>query len=183
MDVNREKIVSVFGGSRVQRRQRVWQEAHEVGRRLVEAGFSVANGGYGGLMEAVSQGAHEAGGHVIGVTCQIFKGRQLEANGFVTREIETATIYERMQTLVGLGDGFLTLRGSVGTLSELTMVWSLFLAGDLDPRPLILLGEDYGKMLAALHETTGVGLKELRWVRVAASPEEAVAMLAQDLLI
>lgn len=37
---------------------------------LAERGHIVLNGGYIGTMEAVSRGAAEAGGHVIGVTCE-----------------------------------------------------------------------------------------------------------------
>lgn len=180
--MNQVKTISVFGGSRVQRHHHVWQEARDMGRLLAEAGLAVANGGYGGMMEAVSQGAYEVGGHVVGVTCEVFKKRRVDANGFLTSEVETATMYERLQRLVELGDGYLTLRGSVGTLSELMLVWSLLTVGSLKPGPLILLGEDYGRMLDALQQMTGVGRKELRRVQVASSPQEAVEMLTQGLL-
>ena len=176
------KIISVFGGSRIQRHDKAWQEAVEAGRLLAEAGFTVANGGYGGLMEAVSEGARLAQGHVIGVTCTIFDGQRTGANPYVTREVQTATLAERMQRLAALADGYLVLRGSVGTLAELTYVWSLFLAGEVKPRPLILLGEDYERMLAALCETTALGQKEMRWVQVAATPSEAVERLCTSLL-
>src|SRR5438105_5584134 len=44
-----------------------WELAREVGRRLAEADAIVLCGGLGGVMEAVSEGAAEAGGTVVGV--------------------------------------------------------------------------------------------------------------------
>ncbi len=41
--------------------------AEDLGREAVEAGFRIACGGLGGVMEAASRGAMEAGGLTIGV--------------------------------------------------------------------------------------------------------------------
>ena len=60
--------ITVFGGSRCGPESAEYKEALKLGRLLVEAGFDVCSGGYAGVMEAISRGAHEAGGHVIGVT-------------------------------------------------------------------------------------------------------------------
>ena len=43
------------------------QRAHEVGARLARAGCALVTGGLGGVMEAASRGAAEAGGQVIGI--------------------------------------------------------------------------------------------------------------------
>jgi uncharacterized protein (TIGR00725 family) len=50
-----------------------YKKALKLGRLLIEAGFDVASGGYAGVMEAISRGAHEATGEVIGVTMEQFK--------------------------------------------------------------------------------------------------------------
>ncbi len=62
--------VSVFGGSQPKEGDAAYTEAQELGRLLAERGHTVLTGGYIGTMEAVSRGANEAGGHVIGVTCE-----------------------------------------------------------------------------------------------------------------
>jgi uncharacterized protein (TIGR00725 family) len=61
--------VSVFGGSQPREGDAAYAEAMELGRLLAERGHIVLTGGYIGTMEAVSRGARQAGGHVIGVTC------------------------------------------------------------------------------------------------------------------
>ena len=46
-------VVTVFGGSRVERDTPAYREAYEVGRLLAERGYVACNGGYSGTMEAV----------------------------------------------------------------------------------------------------------------------------------
>ena len=62
--------VSVFGGSQPKEDDAAYAEALALGKLLAERGHIVLTGGYIGTMEAVSRGACEAGGHVIGVTCE-----------------------------------------------------------------------------------------------------------------
>lgn len=62
--------IAVFGGSQPKEGDPAYAEAYELGSLLAQAGHTVLTGGYIGTMEAVSRGAAEAGGHVIGVTCE-----------------------------------------------------------------------------------------------------------------
>ncbi len=78
------RVIAVFGSSAPQPGSAAYEEARQIGRLLAEAGCAVATGGYCGTMAAVSQGAAEAGGHVIGVTCdQIEQFRPLGPNEWV----------------------------------------------------------------------------------------------------
>ena len=62
--------VTVFGGSQPGEDSPAYSQAIELGRLLASRGHTVLTGGYIGSMEAVSRGAAEAGGHVVGVTCE-----------------------------------------------------------------------------------------------------------------
>ena len=66
-------LVTVFGGARVGSDSQLYADSLELGRRLAEAGFVVATGGYTGTMEAVLRGAREAGAHTVGYTCATFE--------------------------------------------------------------------------------------------------------------
>jgi uncharacterized protein (TIGR00730 family) len=171
----REKVIAVFGGSRVEAGTPAWDEAYCAGKALAEAGFVVMNGGYNGAMSAVSQGARQAGGHVIGVTCDLFS--HLSPNPWLTEERRTTTLHERLRVMTQEADGYLALRGSVGTLSELTLAWSLIYTGSVPPRPLVLLGEPYRRLLQALAETTYLRPEERSLVRVVETVAEAVEAL------
>src|SRR5205809_6087626 len=97
--------ITVFGGSRVEPDSDEYHSAQELGRALAERGFSVVTGGYNGVMEAVSRGAKEAGGQVIGVTVEVIaRNFERAVNEWVDQEIQTTALLERIDKLVELGD-------------------------------------------------------------------------------
>src|SRR5438128_10095508 len=71
-------VVTVFGSSRPHEGDADYEEARILGRSLAKHGFFVCSGGYGGVMEAVSRGAKEAGGKTFGVTAEFFKAAKLK---------------------------------------------------------------------------------------------------------
>ncbi len=149
--------ISIFGGSLVQPGTPTYQDALHLGQLLAHAGYVILNGGYIGTMEAVSHGANEAGGQVIGVTCdEIEAWRPVKANRWVTEEWHYRTIQERMTALISAAGAFLALPGGVGTLAEIALAWNLLITHTLAPRPLILIGpgwlETMQKFLAAQGE-------------------------------
>ncbi len=135
-----QNVVTIFGTSRAKPGDSTFTLAYETGRVLARAGFAIANGGYGGSMLAAAKGASEAGGEVIGVTCSAFKSSK--ANEYVTREMVTQSLDERLDTLIELGRAYIVLPGGTGTLLELAKVWELKNKGFLDAdKPIILVGE------------------------------------------
>ncbi len=136
--------VSVFGGSQVKEGDAAYTEAQALGRLLAERGHTVLTGGYIGVMEAVSRGAHEAGGHVIGVTCaDIERWRPRAANQWVKEEIKKETLVERLHTLIHESDAALAMPGGAGTLTEIALMWNLMIVESLHRRPLILVGRGW----------------------------------------
>jgi len=134
-----EKMVVIFGTGKAQPGEPPYVLAEQVGRALAEAGFIIANGGYGGTMLAAAKGAAEAGGTVVGVTCSAFKNSV--ANAYVTREVTTDSLEERLKNLIKAGDAYVVLPGGTGTLLELASVWELKNKGFLDgAKPIILTG-------------------------------------------
>jgi uncharacterized protein (TIGR00730 family) len=136
--------VSVFGGSQPKEGDSAYIEAQALGRLLAERGHTVLTGGYIGIMEAVSRGAHEAGGHVIGVTCaDIERWRPRAANQWVKEENKRQTLIERLHTLIHESDAALALPGGAGTLTEIALTWNLMIVESLHRRPLILVGRGW----------------------------------------
>jgi hypothetical protein len=136
----REKIISIFGTAKARPGDLVYQLAQETGKLLAKTGFVIANGGYGGTMQAAAKAAIEAGGKTIGVTCSAFGGAS--ANEYISREIVTSSLDERLETLIKLGEGYVVLPGGTGTLLELAKVWELRNKGFLNQsKPIILVGE------------------------------------------
>jgi uncharacterized protein (TIGR00730 family) len=136
--------ISVFGGSQTREGSTAYGEAMELGKLLAQRGHTVLTGGYIGMMEAVSRGAQEAGGHVIGVTCEdIETWRPIRANAWVMEEIRKKTLIERLHALIHESDAALALPGGPGTLAEISLMWNLMIVESLHRRPLILVGEGW----------------------------------------
>lgn len=116
--------IAVFGSSRATSDQPLYRDAFKLGRTLAAAGFVIANGGYGGLMEATGQGAAEVDGTVIGVTApSVFPGRN-GPNSSISTEIEEETIGLRIARLVDAADATIALPGSLGTTAEFIVAWN-----------------------------------------------------------
>ena len=92
------------------------QLAEEVGRRLAEAGAVLISGGLGGVMEAASRGAAEAGGTVIGI---VPSDSVEHANPHCTHVVATGIGHARNLAVVASGQAVIAVGGEWGTLSEI----------------------------------------------------------------
>lgn len=144
--------ISVFGSASPVPSDAAYEEALRLGELLARAGHVVLTGGYMGTMEAVSRGTAEAGGHTIGVTCdQIERWRQARANPWVHEERRFETVRDRLHFLIESCDAALALSGGVGTLAEIAVMWSQMQTQSLPARPLILVGNGWKNVFAALY--------------------------------
>lgn len=133
--------ITVFGGSQPKEGDSAYREALELGKLLAHAGHIVLSGGYIGTMEAVSRGANEAGGHVIGVTCEeIERWRPVKPNRWVKEERRCSTLLERLTELIQSSNAAIALPGGPGTLTEIALTWNLMIVESLPRRPLVLVG-------------------------------------------
>jgi uncharacterized protein (TIGR00725 family) len=178
-----ERIITVFGSSRPQEASPDYSEALALGRALAEAGFAVCSGGYGGVMEAVSCGAREAGGKTYAVTAEFFKAK---TNSWIVQEIRVKTWQERLFELVRLGDGFVACKGGTGTLVELAVVWEMLNKAVLSGKPFAVLGDFWTPILERVREVelghpAPWGEANGRIVHIAPAPADAVAYLSQRL--
>jgi len=135
-------MIVIFGSSQPQPGSIEYKRAYQLGRILGQAGYEIANGGYGGTMAAAAHGAQEAGSKATGVTCEAFD--RSEANHWISKEIRSKTLAERLDKLIHLADAYVVLPGGTGTLLELACCWELMNKHFLTARPIICLG-DYWK--------------------------------------
>ncbi len=168
-------VIAVFGSSTLRESSPGYAEARALGRALAAAGADVITGGYGGAMEACSRGASETGGHVIGVTVQLFEARG-PANRWVRERVHTPDLFERLRHIIGRSDGCVAVAGSLGTRTEVLRTWTLRSVQARPGAPRVLLGEPWAAWLEA-HRAPGLVLPDLfRFVRLAATPEEAARL-------
>lgn len=174
--------VSVFGGSQPLPGDVAYTEAHRLGRLLGEKGFAVLTGGYMGTMEAVSRGASETGGKVVGVTCdEIEVFRPVGPNEWVQEEIRCKTLRERLGRLMDEADAVIALPGGVGTFTEIMLTWNHLLTGAIDPIPLILVGAGWKETISTFYRTQGAYIPDShrRWISFGGNVDEAVKILCE----
>lgn len=171
-----EQIVTIFGGSKCRESDPEYAQARMLGGLLADAGYTICTGGYLGVMEAASRGAHERGGRVLGIIMNQFKA---EPNRYLTDKVATPHFYERLQQLITRSVGFIAVRGGMGTVTELSLVWNKIQTKVIGPRPLVLLGECWPGVVQAWQQCLAVTAEDVAALDFANTPEEAVALIKQ----
>jgi uncharacterized protein (TIGR00730 family) len=162
------KIVTVFGSARLHPGDPHYVQAQELGAALAAKGFVVCSGGYGGVMEAVSRGAKEAGGQTLGVTSKFFRAHP---NRWVDEVVSVKTWQDRLFELIRRGHGYVTCPGGTGTLVELAVVWEMLNKGAMKKKPLVALGDFWQPVIECMREAEPL-------VHRASSAANAAAYLA-----
>ena len=104
--------------------------AEAVGRELAVAGAILVCGGRGGVMEAASRGAAEAGGTVVGLLPDADRS---QANPHLSVSVPTGMGELRNGLVARAGDAVIAIGGEFGTLSEIGFALKL-------GRPVVGLG-------------------------------------------
>jgi hypothetical protein len=145
------KQIAVVGASQCD--EEIYSIAERVGELIAERGWVLINGGLGGVMEASARGARKKGGVVIGIIPQ---PDRTYANPYCSVVIATNMGHARNMVIVHSCDAVIAVNGEYGTISEIA----------------IALKE--GKPVVAIKPPV-----ELKGMKVAESPEEAVEMVAR----
>jgi hypothetical protein len=170
-------IVTVFGSNAPKAGEADYEQARALGRELARSGYVVATGGYFGTMEATSRGAKEAGGHVIGVTASVFDDLRLIANPYIDEEIKFPTLFQRLHHLVSFADAWVALPGGIGTLSEVSLTWSLMQIGEVKRQPFVVVGSMWRDLLKKFSGTGYVNAKHHELILYTEGIDGVVALL------
>jgi len=146
-DVRKKVRIGVIGGASPD--AEALETAFKVGKLIAEKGAVLICGGLGGVMEAASQGAKEAGGMTIGI---LPGNNPDQANPYIDIPIATNMGHSRNSLVALNSDVLIAINGQYGTLSE------------------IAFGCIYKKKII------GLGTWEIKGVLPAETPEEAVEL-------
>lgn len=176
-------VVAVFGASSPRPGNASYDVGVRCGRLLAEAGYAVATGGYAGLMEAVSLGARQDGGRVIGVTVPDVFPDHPGGNEHLTEEMRAATLLERIHEMVDLSVASIALPGSLGTATELLVAWNLAYVArfaNAVPKPVIAVGDQWQHLVPLLTEELETDGSLVTLVDTVDEAVAAVALTARD---
>ncbi len=128
------KSITVFGSAMPLQGDAEYETAYNLGKLIAANGFDVVNGGYNGIMEAVSRGAIENGGTATGITVGLFNKKP---NEFLTKIVTCDNLFERINKLIDLGDAYVVLQGGTGTMLEFAAVWEYLNKGIVERKPIV----------------------------------------------
>lgn len=135
------KRICVFTGSSPGARPEYTRAAQDLAEAVVERNMTLIYGGCKvGLMGVLADAALEAGGEVIGVIPERLFGKEIPHTGLTELRV-VKSMHERKQVMADLSDGFLAMPGGVGTLEELTEIYTWSQLG-LHRKPCGLLNVD-----------------------------------------
>lgn len=147
--------VSIFGSSRLEPGDPLWDQARDLARRLAEAGCQIVTGGGAGLMQAANEGA--SAGRITapaqddGVPVRLVGGD--EVRPFVERVYRHRTFFSRLHHFVRLSSAFVVFPGGIGSILEAMMIWQLLQVHHLPPVPFILYGGHWDGLLSWMRDT------------------------------
>ncbi len=132
------KRATVFCASSSKINEIYINEAYQLGKQLAENGIELLyGGGKVGLMGAVSSGALNAGGKVIGVIPEFMESLELGRKEIHELRI-VKDMHQRVKTLIEDSDMLIALPGGVGTFDELMQAIAWKTLG-LIIKPIVLL--------------------------------------------
>lgn len=175
MNKHDSQVIAVFGGSRPPENSSEYVEAYTIGKLLAQHGFTVMNGGYGGTMEASARGAHENGGRTVGVLSSEFAW--LSPNRFLHHVEPSQDLFSRIRYMQTHAHAFVVLKGSMGTLAELALVWNLAKIDTTQRKPIILVGAAWAQVLGVMRQQLPVTDEEAALLQFAQTPEATVQLL------
>jgi uncharacterized protein (TIGR00730 family) len=135
------RAISVFGSARSRPGDGDYEQAVDLGRALVAAGYAVITGGGPGAMEAANRGAAEAGGISVGLGIELPFESGL--NPYVNLGLHFRYFFARKTMFVKYAQGFVALPGGFGTFDEIFEALTLVQTQKVTSFPIVLLGTSY----------------------------------------
>lgn len=177
--------VSIFGSSRIQPGDPIYDAVKELSRQLSHMGVDIVTGGGPGLMEAANAGAVE--GQVESKSrsfgLPIHLPTEESANAFVDRVYKHRTFFSRLHHFVRLSSAFIVVPGGIGTCLEAFMVWQLLQVRHIKQHPLILVGDMWHGLIdwmrLTMEERGLVSPPDMEIVRVVGSTDEAIPLIRE----
>lgn len=134
--------VSIFGSSRIQPEDALYEDVRFLARELAKMGCDIVTGGGPGLMEAANLGAKEGNikGLIKSYGLPIKLPLKEEQNPYLDKIYKHKSFFSRLHHFVRLSSAFVAMEGGIGTTLEVFMIWQLLQVKQIQNRPLILVG-------------------------------------------
>jgi len=105
----------------------------------------------------------------------------INGNKYLTKEIKCESVFERIETLIKNGDGFVILQGGTGTLLELAAVWELANKGLMNNKPIACHSSMWKKIVTVMNEQMKLEGRNAELVKSFDTVGEIAEFLSQKL--
>lgn len=177
--------VTFFGSARFKEDHPYYEAARELARRVGQIGFTIMTGGGPGIMEAANRGARDVRARSVG--CNIVLPMEQYANPYLDVSLTFERFFVRKVLLLKYSVAFVVMPGGAGTMDELFETITLIQTGKVRNFPILLYGKEYwAPMLHQIDHMVAegtIGRKELEFVFVADTVEEATELLQERLVV
>lgn len=117
--------IAVFCGSSLGLDDSFRKAAESLGKEMAKRSIGlVYGGGNKGIMGIIAQSVYNNGGEVIGVLPEAMNIPAVTDNSVHTKLIIVPDMHERKKTMYSLSDGFAALPGGIGTIEELSEIYT-----------------------------------------------------------
>jgi len=113
---------------------------------------------------------------VMGIVMNQFKS---EPNRFLTDKVATDHFYDRLQNLITRSVGFIAMRGGMGTVTEISLVWNKLQTGVLERRPLVLVGDCWRSVVDSWEKNLAVSASDVSFLDFASGAEDACSIIVE----
>ncbi len=119
------RSIAVFCGSSYGTKPLYRTAAEELGREMVRRGIAlVYGGGCRGLMGTIAETISSGGGHVTGVLPKAMDVPEVRQKAVESELIITDGMHERKKTMYELSDAFIAMPGGIGTIEEISEIYT-----------------------------------------------------------
>ena len=119
------RSIAVFSGASFGNKPEYKEAAVALGKAIGSKGLTlIYGGGYCGLMGAIAETAGKAGSHVIGVLPEAMNTKDVRLKDVETELIIVPDMHERKSRMYGLADAFIAAPGGIGTMEELSEIYT-----------------------------------------------------------
>lgn len=140
--------ITVLGTKSLSENHVAYRSAYDLGKVLAFRGLPVITGGKWGVAEAVSRGAYESGGTVLGIDLEDIKERKgFSSKDYFTKRITFRFPFTRKQVITAPTKAFVIFPGGFGTLHQLFEILTLLNTKKIKRLPVVLYDRHFWQPL------------------------------------
>jgi len=121
-----KKIIAVIGNANIENDIEKQEISYNLGQLIIDSGFILATGGFGGVMEYASKGARKSKNYTENSIIGVLPDYSSEnANKFIDIAIPTGFGLARNLMLISMSNAVIAVGGGSGTLNEISASWQM----------------------------------------------------------